>query len=128
MPILKTRPATQADIEEWYEGEVPSTSKAWVVTLDGKVAGIAGLSLGGLAKERKFPEAFCDMAPELAPHIRHPIVQWAISRVVRMIRQSRVTVTAIADPDLETSEPLLRRLGAVPIGRSPYGEVYQWIR
>lgn len=126
MAVIEARLARPADIEEWYEGPSPGTVRAYVVTLDGKVAGIAGLILPGLGTRWGAVEAFSEMSPDLAPHLRHPLVQWAISRVIRLIRKSRVPVMAIADRKLPTSEPLLKRLGAVPIGRTDDGEVYLW--
>jgi hypothetical protein len=125
MPILEARPATAADIEEWYEGPSPGTVRAVVVVLDGRVAGIAGLVLPGLRGGR-LAEAFSEMKPELAPHMRHPVVQWAISRVMWMVRRSKYSVIAVADRRIETAEPLLQRLGAVRVGSIPDGEVYQW--
>lgn len=126
MPILEARPARPADVEDWYEGPSPGTVRAYVVTLDGKVAGIAGLILPGLGTRWGAVEAFSEMSPELEPYLRHPVVLGAIGRVIRLIRKSRVPVMAIADPNLPTSEPLLKRLGAVPIGRTDDGEVYLW--
>lgn len=125
MPILEARPATAADIEEWYEGPSPGTVSAHVVLLDGRVAGVAGLVLPGL-RGGKVAEAFSEMAPELQPHLGHPLVQAAIGRVLRMIRKSKFTVIAVADPNIPTSEALLRRLGADRVGRINDGEVYQW--
>lgn len=127
MAILDARLATPADVEAWYGGPSPGTVKAYVVLLDGAIAGIAGLVLPGLAGGR-IAEAFSEMKPELAPHMRHPVVQWAISRVMRLVWQSPFSVVAVADPEIETSDALLRRLGAEPVGRIGDGEVYQWRR
>jgi hypothetical protein len=125
MADLTARQATRADIEDWYEGPSPGTVKAYVVLLDGRVAGIAGLVLPGL-RGGKIAEAFSDMAAELAPYLRHPVVQAAIGRVIRLIRKSKFTVIAVADPNIPTSETLLQRLGAERVGRISDGEVYQW--
>jgi len=121
---LAARPATQDDVERWYEGSSPSTARAWVVTLDGRVVGLAGLALHG--RPPKYYEAFAEVGEELKPHLHDPVVQWAISRVVRMIRSARLPVVALADPELETAVPLLTRLGAVPAGDAKGLEVYQW--
>lgn len=125
MAALEARPATPADVEEWYGGPSPGTVRAVVVLLDGKVAGIAGLVLPGLTGGR-LAEAFSDMKEELAPYLRQSVVQCAIGRVIRLIRQSKYTVVAVADPAIPTSEALLQRLGATRVGSIRDGEVYQW--
>lgn len=38
----KTRPATAADIHDYFGKSAPKTVRAWVLTVDGKVVGVAG--------------------------------------------------------------------------------------
>lgn len=126
MAEIKVRKATAADLETIYEGMPPATMRAYVALVDGKPAGVAGLALGGLSNARAVPEAFCEVSDELKPHIKHPAVQWAISRVVRMIRNHPRPVVAIADPEIPGAPALLTRLGAAYVGSCSEGEVYQW--
>lgn len=120
------RPATAADLREYYGGDPPATVQAFAALLDGKVMGIMGIAYGGLSKARPVPEVFSESRSEFAPYRRSMPVLRGIKRLQRLILRTRPRPIAIADAFYPQSEELLQRLGAVRIGRCEQGEVYQW--
>lgn len=120
------RRATVADLREYYGGDPPATLKAFAALLDGKVMGVMGIAYGGLARARPAPEAFSESRPEFAPYRQSMAVLRGIKSLQAMIERTRPRPIAVADRRYPQSEELLRRLGAVRIGRCEQGEVYQW--
>lgn len=45
--MIKTRPATSADIKAYFKKSAPHTIRAWALEVDGHVEGIAGYYVAG---------------------------------------------------------------------------------
>lgn len=98
---LSYRPATAADVEEFY-GRAPSeTLRAMVILLDGHVAGIIGLARTGYSTR-----LFSEHRPELVPHLSHITVWRAVKAAMRFVNECRSAVYVVS------SDPrLMQRLG-----------------
>lgn len=104
---LEGRPATAADVRDYFEGKIPTSLRAWVLEVDGEVAGIAGYHFVG-----KNARVFSEM--------RRPIPRAAIWREsVKFMR--RISFPAFCEAD-ESSGPFLERLG----WKTEDGVIYRW--
>lgn len=104
---LTSRPATAEDVRAYFNGRIPVSMRAWVLEVDGEVAGIAGWHFMG-RNARVFSE------------MRKPIPKAAIWREsVKFMR--RIDFPAVCEAD-ETSGPFLERLGWV----TEDGVIYRW--
>ena len=110
--MIEARPATAADIRSFYGDDWPTTMRAMVVLMDGKLAGIAGI-----VREGPGYKLFSDSIPELEPHLRSMTVLRAVKKVLEFTESSRLPVAAVSDnPDL------LERIGFKHFG----GDEYLW--
>ena len=110
--MIEARPATAADIRSFYGDDWPTTMRAMVVLMDGKLAGIAGI-----VREGPGYKLFSDSIPELEPHLRSMTVLRAVKKVLEFTESSRLPVAAVSDnPDL------LKRFGFRHVG----GDEYLW--
>ena len=106
--MIVARPATRADVDRWYPGETCSF-RAQVVEVDGKPAGIIGLSL-----TRPIATLFSAFDEPLRPHLRSMTVLRLIRWAGDLCSAHRLPVMAIVDPDeghTETAPKMLARLG-----------------
>lgn len=111
-PVI--RPATRADLEQFYEGRIPVSMRAHVLDVGGKILGV-----GGLYFESGYTVAFSHITDELRAH-RKWIVKGA-RYLQRLIEQEPGTVLAVASPKEKTSEHLLQRLGFEQARQTPNG-------
>ncbi len=112
------RPATEADLCEWY-GRLPGYSiKAWVLEVDGEVMGI-----GGLAYHRGRPNhLFTEWKPGLK---RFPVSM--IKAMRRGLEQLRgAPALARIQKDEPQAERISRMMGLTPAGADQEGKLYRW--
>jgi hypothetical protein len=114
------RPATEADLDDFYGHRPAQTVRALVAMLDDRPIGITGIAYprGGSAE----PYLFSDWTPELR---RRPktLVKGARS----MLRNFAVPgLRAVAAPDEPGAPRLLRRLGFISSGRNAVGEIFTY--
>lgn len=86
------RPATAADIREYYGEPYRFTVRANAVLLDGKVVGIVGV-----AREYDIGKFFSDVKPELEPHLSSVTVWRAIKGAMDYVRAYRGPVLSTAE-------------------------------
>lgn len=117
-PII--RAATSADLDEFYGDARPSASmRAIVVELDGKVAGIAGISYHG-----DMMTAFSKMDDSLRSY---PVtIMKAAKRFTGILNKHGRNVFAIAACYEKGSDRFLKRVGFTFVGETSGGRVYQW--
>ncbi len=101
-PVI--RPATRADLEQFYDGHVPVSMRAHVLELDGRVLGI-----GGLYDDNGYVIAFSVMRDELRAHRRW--IAKGVRYLQRVIEQEPGKVLALASPVEKTSRGLLAKMG-----------------
>ena len=116
-PSLVTRPARADDIIEYFGGPQRGTMKAVVAVLDGKVVGFLGV-----IREGPIGKYFCDISPELQPHLQSITILRAIKASMEFVKQYRGPLVAIA----EHAEGcrILNRLGFIHLD----GAYYRWLR
>lgn len=112
------RHATQEDIIAFYGGPARQSVKAWVGYVDGKIAGIGGLTI----TLRRPATLFVDVNEWGRKHPRYLLRACRI--VLQELRDTQAR--ALADPDEPKSCKLLARLGLRPIGNFGGFEVFQW--
>lgn len=115
-PVI--RPATAADIREFYERPPGKSLRAYVAELDGTLLGIGGL----FYQEDGAVGCFSVMRPGMKPH-RKTILR-AARLLAEMAREAGAP--AIADERHPNSRRLLSRLGFVSFGTTQYGELFGW--
>lgn len=117
-PIIRT--ATAADLDEFYGDDRPSASmRAIVVELDGKVAGVAGISYHGDQMT-----AFSKMHDVLKAY---PVtIMKAAKRFTDILNKHGRNVFAIAACYEKGSDRFLQHVGFTFIGETSEGRVYQW--
>lgn len=111
-PVI--RPATQADLEQFYEGHIPVSMRAHVLELGGKILGV-----GGLYFDDGYTVAFSHLKDELRAHKKW--IARGARYLQRVIAQEPGTVLALASPREKTSEHLLQRLGFEQARQTPNG-------
>ena len=118
-PIIRT--ATLEDLNQFYGDARPSASmRAIVVDIDGKIAGVAGLSYhdGQMTAFSKMDDMLRD----------YPVtIMKAGKRFIRLIESHGRNVMAIASVDEPGSDRFLERLGFTFVGEIEQGRVYQWV-
>jgi hypothetical protein len=101
---MKIRPATNADLRQWFDGYVPTTMRAIVVDDEGAIVGIAGIARMG-----DHLQAFSGIKPALR---ERPVT---IGRVAvafsRMLEESAKPIIALCSDDEPTAPGLLSHLG-----------------
>lgn len=117
---VTTRPATAADLKEFYPEETCSF-RAWVAELDGKPEGIIGLAL-----TRPIRCMFSAFREPLRPHLKAIAVLKLIKRAEAAVKGGRVPVIALAETSEPTAPDILQRIGFRHLGRSDDGELYGW--
>jgi hypothetical protein len=115
------RPATQSDLEAFYEGVIPVTMRAFVVEVDGVVAGV-----GGVYDENGVSIAFSQMKEPLRAHKRLVVSCAMFLRDV--IRETKETVFALANQKEKNAPRLLERLGFEYVGPTNVGPLYVFRR
>lgn len=88
---LEHRIATADDIEAFYGDQSRGTMRAVCVTLDGVVAGVAGV-----VREREFGKFFVEYSDDLRPHLRSVTVMRALKRSIDFVERYRGPVLAVA--------------------------------
>ncbi len=107
----KTRPATAADVVEYFGQKAPQTIRASVFEVDGELIGIAGYYLaGGVAV------VFSDNKPDIPK-----MTIWRHAKA--MMDSLRLPAICFAT---ETSGPFLERLGWQFIEETDAGDMYKW--
>ncbi len=84
--------------------------------MDGELVGVVGV-----AREHSYGKYFCDIKPELQPHLRSITIMRAIKASLGFCDQYRGPLVAVAD-DAESCR-LLNRLGFTHI----QGALYGWL-
>lgn len=93
---MKVRYATAADLEKWYGGPPPMTTRALVVDRDGEI-----LAVAGLCRAPNHVQLFSEIKDELRAH------KMTMARTAAMLR-SMINGPVMAMQDC--SEPTSRRL------------------
>lgn len=107
---LHARPATRADIAQWYP-ETTCSFRAWVCEIDDEPKGIIGISLA-----RPIATLFSTFDEELRPHLRSLTVMRLIKNAQAACRETALPVFAVASPEEATAPGILSRLGFEPFG------------
>ncbi len=115
-PEISTRRATQRDLETYYGGPPAGSMRAYVAIMDGELVGVVGV-----VRERTYGKYFCDIRPELQPHLRSITIMRAVKASLRFADEYRGPLIAVAD-DAESCR-LLNRLGFTHI----QGALYGWL-
>jgi hypothetical protein len=118
--MIVTRPATVADVREFYP-EYTCSFRAWVAEIDGEVQGIIGVAL-----TRPFACMFSAFREALRPHLKSLSILRLIKRAEAAVRASSVPVLAIAEPTEVTAPGMLERIGFEYLDRIDGDEIYQW--
>lgn len=120
-PRIKGRPATAADIAEFYP-EMTSSFRAWVAEIDGVPQGIIGIAL-----LRPIACMFSSFREVLRPYLRHPTILRLIKKAQAEMKASSVPVGAAVEPGEPESPKILTRLGFRPAGELSGYEIYVWV-
>lgn len=115
--MIVCRPATAADIREFYGHPIGVTVRAMAMLVDGKVEALAGL-----ARWPRFYEFFSEIRPGARSRLHCVTVIRHLLRAAAWIRDCRLPVIAVASADEPGSVQLLERLGFV----HEYGEFFKW--
>ena len=113
MATVTTRPATAADITDFYGSPQRDTLEAVVVEKAGKAVAIIGLK-----HEPGRRILFSDLRPELGDDIRSFTFLRAVLTLVRRAVRSRLPLFSVKEPDSD----VLPRLGFERV----CGNLYQW--
>jgi hypothetical protein len=119
-PIIRT--ATADDLDQYYGDERPGVSmRAIVVEIDGRVAGVAGLTY-----HDNQMVAFSKMDDELR---KYPVtIMKAAKRFVGIMSRYGHNIFAIAACYEDGSDKFLKHIGFSFIGETEAGRVYQWLK
>lgn len=113
--MITIRPASRADIVEFYGEMLNESMRARVADLNGKVVGIIGLVY------KDYPTLVSTLTPELRPY-RKTILKEA----KRFLSEIHQTAYAVACPKEKTSQRLLEHLGFEFIRDTTEGRLYRW--
>jgi hypothetical protein len=112
------RPATRADIDDWYGGEYKRSCRAWVIERGGRPACVAGYSF-----EDGYVLMFSDIRDPEAPKT----AIWRGARlVIDHVKRAGLPLLALADPEIQGSGRFLERLGFILQQSTEHGDIYQW--
>ena len=116
-PQIIVRPTTASDVIEYWGGTQRGTIKAFSALIDGRVVGVLGI-----IREGPIGKFFCDISPELQPHLRSITIMRAIKASIEMVKDYRGPIVAVA----EHAEGcrLLNRLGFTHLD----GVYYTWLK
>lgn len=111
--MVTTRPATAADILEYYGEPCQHTMQAVVIEKAGQLVGIIGVAT--MTGRRVL---FSEYRPELGDDIRSFAVRRALMQIVRLALAPKLPVFSVKEPDSD----VLTRLGFEPVS----GDIYKW--
>ena len=116
-PAIEVRPTTSSDLVEYCGGPQRGTIRSLSALIDGRVVGLLGV-----VREGPIGKYFCDISPELQPHLRSITIMRAIKASLELVKEYKGPVVAVA----EHAEGcrLLNRLGFTHLD----GEYYQWLK
>lgn len=97
--------ATPEDIDAFYGKRPPQTVRAMILEIDGVVVGI-----GGLTSEPGQAVAFIDLKPEAKQH-KKALVRALRTGYDKLMRDNKLPIIAVADPNEPTAEGLLKHFG-----------------
>ncbi len=112
-----TRFATSEDVIEYFGGRQAGTMRALVAVQDGSITGFIGI-----VREGPIGKYFCDISPELEPHLRSMAVLRAIKWSIDLVKNYKGPVIAVAE-HVEGCR-ILNRLGFTHLA----GVYYAWLR
>ena len=114
---ILTRPVRDEDIINYFGGPQRGTVRAIVAEMDGKVVGLIGV-----IREGPIGKYFCDISPELQPHLGSITILRAIKASMEIVKQYKGPVVCVA----EHAEGcrLLNRLGFIHLD----GAYYAWLK
>lgn len=115
------RPITHDDILAFYGRGLRRTVKGWAIDLNGELAAICGVTIGGGPVV-----AFSEIKPDLdVPKI----TVWRTARDLmdRIEALGFKTVFALASPKIPGAPAFLARLGFIHDESSVRGEVFKWV-
>lgn len=110
---VTTRPATAADIADFYGSAQRETLEAVVVEKAGAVVGVIGLK-----HEPGRLILFADGSPQLGDDVRSFAVRRAVLAMVRHALRSKLPLFSVREPGSD----VLPRLGFEPVT----GDLYKW--
>lgn len=113
--------ATAADLDAYYGERPAQTVRAVILALDDEPAAVVGL-----ANEGGYYKLFSEYKPQFKPYLRSMTTLRAIKAVMRMIKQARLPVVAVEQPNEPDSPRLLARMGFVFHNDSDSGAVHEW--
>jgi len=120
-PLIESRLATAEDIIEYYGEPMRGTVRAFVILLDGKIAGI-----GGIVREAGVGKFFTEHKPELEPYLKSITIMRALHRSLDWCRAYRGPVITIATS--VQSCITMNRLGFEHMDGVYYGWFDKWHR
>jgi hypothetical protein len=102
---------------EYFGKPCPGTMRALVAVMDGRVVGFLGM-----VREGPIGKYFCDISPDLWPHVGSMAVLRAIKQSMKFVEDYKGPVIALA----EHAEGcrILHRLGFTHL----MGEYYTWLK
>lgn len=117
---LDIRPATLADVHQFYAGALPAgTIRALAVVLGGDIQALMGIAYCGQSIQ-----AFSELKPEVRTNRK--VIAVAIRAMLRLLKSVKFPVVAVADESFPGSAALLRKCGFEHMCDSQQGEVYLW--
>lgn len=114
---MTQRFATAADIQSYYGSRPHPTMRAVVLTLNDEPVAVIGV-----ARHESYAQFFSEYRPEFRPHLRSVPTLRAIKRAMSIVKESRLTVYAIAEEEEPDSVRILGRLGFVQYREN----VFRW--
>lgn len=122
-PAIVIKPVNEAELKEFAAGRKPDcTVQGWSIWLDGKLVGIAGVSVS-----RKVIMAFSEFTKEALSIHKKAIWRTAMVLWDNIRSLGYKILYAVADPALPGASVLLKRLGFQHIQSNSAGEVYRWV-
>jgi hypothetical protein len=114
---ITTRLASGEDVVEYFGEPHRGTMRAIVAVMDGRVVGVVGV-----VREGPIGKYFCDLGPELMPHLKTMVIMRAIKQSMEFVHEYQGPLVAIA----EHAEGcrILNRLGFTHL----QGALYGWLR
>ena len=110
-------PATPELLERFYGAKPPRTQRAIAVVEDGEV-----LAIGGIYTIEANLVMFSEMRPEVrtSSWYRRTLVR-AVRQIMGFASTRNIPVLALADPEIEGSEALLKHFGFEPLTQGIWG-------
>ena len=118
--MVEIRRSTIEDIKHFFGHRHKNSMRAYTAVLDGEPVGVAGIYYDGVRII-----AFSIANEEARKKYKFAVYKMA-KKVVDILQERNIIAYAIADPEIEGSDKLLRHLGFNYVGPCKEGEVYQW--